>query len=304
MASSELPPPPHQSPGLGAEPPLAFRFSAMATEFELLLPGNFGSDAVLCTEALRAEVDRLEILLSRHLPESDISAINRSPVRSRTLVSADTRACLLAAYELWARTNGAFDPTVGALLPQRVRWQDGCASYPATAWGFENIHLHPASREVERLQPGVQLDLGAIAKGYAIDAALHVIEDWAPEWALISAGKSCVRMHRSPPSSHGWLFRFRDPRDEHTVLHELWLHDRALSTSARLDGHILDPDDARPAHAYEGTWAACSTATEADALSTAAMLMDDDLFFSGAWGSPGAELWRFSAARGLEHARA
>lgn len=291
------------STGCAPTAPLAYRFDAMATTFELALPADFSSDGPLCAEAVQNEIARIESLLSRHLPHSDIAAINRSPVGQRTLVSAETAACIQQAHTVWLVTEGAFDPTIGAILSGRSRWQDGRPSPAANDWGFQHLAFYPATRQIERRHPDVQLDLGAIGKGYAVDAAARVLADWAPDWAFLSAGKSSLRIFGTPPSSDGWCLRLYDPRDEKTVLHELWLTDRALGTSSRRGDHILDPQNGAPVSRFEGGWAVAASAAAADALATAALLLPDDLFFSGAWGEPGDELWRFSADRGLEHAR-
>ena len=137
------------------------------------------------------------------------------------------------------------------------------------------IELDPETRTVGILDQGVALDLGGIGKGFALDRALQVSQDWDIERALFHGGQSTMAVIGSPPGAPGWMMRLRDPRNEEAVLAVLHLAEAAISASARDDQiGILDPQTERtPETGWFGTWAIAGTAMEADALSTAFMVM-------------------------------
>ena len=159
-------------------------FPAMGTGFELLLDASEGRAARRALGAARVEVERLERLLSRFRPESELSRLNRL---RRAPIGADLARVLRLALDLRRRTGGRFDPTVGRAVK--------AAGYDRT---FASIavaperHLAPAGGTVvlgdgwAALDEGVEIDLGGIAKGDAADRAAAVLGPAGP--CLVNAG--------------------------------------------------------------------------------------------------------------------
>jgi len=256
----------------------------MATTFDFSLIEDSLPDAQAAAEAAFVLIDQLEEKLSYFIPSSDISQINALRAGQGVIVSVDTFACLKIAHEMFVKTNGAFDPTVGCLLTQREPWdadQDvprGSAPRPlgqTVRLGFDLLDLDPVTRTVAVHADGVRLDLGAIGKGFALDLAAEMLRDYGITSAMLSAGQSTMLPIGLPPQQQSWIMRLRDPRDETTLVARIGLVNAALSTSstATKNPHILDPATGQPIQAALGAWAIAPTAAESDALSTAFMVL-------------------------------
>jgi FAD:protein FMN transferase len=209
---------------------------AMACEFSATFPAGT-RDAVAAGCAALDEVDRLEQLLSFFREDSEISRLNRDGGPA----DPEVYTLLLWAARLTAATGGAFDPVCGALT------------------GSNYVRLHDGA--VKFLRPGVQFNLGAIGKGFAIDSALRRLR---PRTALMQGGRSSIRVIGS------WTVEIGDP-----PFATVQLRDQAMGTSATTyqPRHILDPRTGRPARRLLSATAIAPTATEADALSTAFFVM-------------------------------
>ena len=240
-----------------------FQFSrpAMGTAFGLRI---VASDAALADELARdafAELERLERELSRFLPDSDVSRINRLPAGRTLRIGVGAYECLRMAAEVGAQTGGAFDVTA---QPGR----------PVTPGALE---VHPDKNAVTVRAEGVRVDLGGIGKGYAVDAVVEMLLRWDVEAALVQGGESTVRAIGRAPDGGAWRAALRNPQADGEPLGTVALGARSLSGSgAALHGaHIIDPRTGRPAAFRSAAWAMAECAARADALSTAFMVMED-----------------------------
>jgi thiamine biosynthesis lipoprotein len=270
------------------------RFQAMGTTMELLLdaPEHPGARAALADA--RDEIERLEALLSRFRPDSEVSRLNR--VR-RMRVGPDLVRVLSAGLSLRRRTGGRFDPTVGRALVAAgydrsfESLEDDPRPPGPPAPGAGVVVLDAAWGWVG-LGPGVDIDLGAIAKGDAADRACAILADVGP--CLVTAGGHSGG--RAPPSTGPWPVAVATPTGELV----LDLERGALATSGtdrrrwerggRTHHHAIDPRRGRCAatNLLRAT-AVASTGAEADALATA-------LLIAGAGRAPRlADEWRVPA---------
>jgi thiamine biosynthesis lipoprotein len=121
----------------------------------------------------------------------------------------------------------------------------------------------------------VQVDLGGIGKGYAIDRVVASLRDWSIDAGLIHSGQSSVYALRNPPGCEQWSIALRDPANHAETIGRAALKDAALSGSGRaLHGdHIIDPRSGRPVTDRLGAWALAQSAALSDALATALMVM-------------------------------
>ena len=258
----------------------------MATVFEIFAYGEKRNDAGHAAAAAFDEIDQLEQKLSYFIDSSEVSQVNRLREGQSVLVSAATMHCLSLARRVHDETGGAFDPTAGSLLTGRRPWDEhedlprGSAPPPRTGdvvVGMDLFALDPAARTVTALADGVQIDLGAVGKGFAVDAAARVLKDWDVHTAMIVAGQSSMLPLGTRPGHDGWTMRLRDPRDETTVVRRLRLGGAALGTSSVVgEPHVLDPRTGLPVGTAIGAWAVAPTAAESDALSTAFLVMTAD----------------------------
>jgi len=271
-----------------------FQFSrpAMGTTFGLRI---VAADAAAARQLARdafAELEQLERELSRFLPDSDVSRINRLPTGGTLRIGVSAYECLRIAAEVGVQTGGAFDVTAP---PGR----------PVTPGALE---VHPDENAVTVRADGVRVDLGGIGKGYAVDAVVELLLRWDVEAALVQGGESTVRAVGLAPEGGPWRAALRNPQSDAEPLGTVALGTRALSGSgSALHGaHIVDPRTGRPA-ARSAAWAMAPSAARADALSTAFMVMDDaqvaaccaaDPQIGAAVPGPGEEAVRYSGRWG------
>jgi thiamine biosynthesis lipoprotein len=233
-------------------------------------------------EAAFAEVRRLEGLLSDWQPQSQLGLLNRAGSgETGPELEEVLDLCLAVARE----TQGAFDPSVGALV-QLWRRARADGSLPAESEqqsaratiGWQALELDRGAHRARLSKPGMALDLGGIGKGYALDRAAAVLRARGCSRALLDFGGQLLALD-APAGRRGWPVAVRDPRGGERPLFELELCRASLSTSAddelgfelggRRISHILDPRSGAP---VEGRLCACVLAPDgarADAWSTA-----------------------------------
>jgi thiamine biosynthesis lipoprotein len=144
-------------------------------------------------------------------------------------------------------SDGAFDVTVGPVVrlwrrcrrTQRLPEPDQLAAARALV-GYQNIRLDAAKRTVQLLKPGMQLDLGGIAKGYTADEALKVLQAHGIDRALVAAGGDIAVSGPPPDQPRGWSIAIA-PADEseRNAPPTLFLHDGAVSTSGDAEQHVV-----------------------------------------------------------------
>ena len=224
----------------------------MGTKVELFLAGEPGGRSNEALDGAEREFERLEALLSRFRPESELSRLNDA---GRLVVGEDMLAIIELALEARERTSGRFDPTVHDALVQAGYDRtfdevesDGraAATLPARCGG--NVTVDRARSLIE-LEAGVHLDLGGIGKGYAADRAAAILSEAGP--ALVDAGGDIAAVGR--PDSLGWRIGVETP----AVTMTLALGDGAVATSGRdrrrwrrngvEQHHLIDPATGRPA---------------------------------------------------------
>jgi thiamine biosynthesis lipoprotein len=270
---------------------------AMACQFEVFFnAGQYvnASDVALAALGL---VDRLEEQMTVYRDTSEISRVNRFAADRAVEVEPRLFQLLSRAAELHRETNGAFDITSGPLsktwgfyrrqgaVPTQA---DLAASLDRV--GGDALQLDEAAGTVRFLKPGMEINLGAIGKGYALDRVAEMLVASGIEHFLWHGGQSSVlaRGACGPAGSdrNGWIVDLRHPlRPERSIV-EIRLRDRALGTSGagtqffrhagRRYGHILDPRSGWPAEGVYSTTVIASTAADADALATALYVLGPD----------------------------
>lgn len=270
MSDAPRPPALDIAPATAPGPRHSFTHEAMACEWGLCIIGGEAGYAHQAAHAAFEEVDRVEQELSRFIPHSDVARLNATPAGQPLRVGVELLECLTLAAQLYELTAGAFDVTVGALLPT----SSAPPSRPASV-GMRLLGIDPVQRAVVRREEGVLVDLGGIGKGYALDRAAAVLGDWSIEHALLHSGQSTARIAGRPETQPAWTVAVRDPTDPTKTLGSIRLTAGALSGSgALLHGrHIIDPRSGQPASDTLGAWAHAPTAAVADALSTAFMVL-------------------------------
>lgn len=229
---------------------------------------------------------RAEALLSIHDPTSALSELNRRAGRD-AVVSRDLAATMRAARRLAAATEGAFDPTVGALLRlwRRAAGAGRCPPPPAVAraraavdWRTIEVRGH-RTRLARR---GVTVDLAAFGKGVALDEIARALGKRGVS-AVLNFGESSLRAVGTPPPA-GWRVLLRHPR--RGFAGSFVLRHGACSTSAthgararigpRVIGHVVDPRTGWPVRAHAQVTVLAASAAVAEAASTALLVLGPD----------------------------
>lgn len=266
----------------------------------------YGEKSTHAAYAAENEVRRLEGLLSRTDPDSDVSRLNAAPAGEKVEVDDSTRELLETAQLYAMMTDGAFDCTLAPV---------------SSAWGFtEDSFRVPAQAELDQLlehvgwdkfqvsewpalhashDEGVQIDLGGIAKGYVTDVIAEILEENNIPRATISLGGN-VLAWGDRPDGEPWLVGIQDPGrpDEEAYVGGLYLEDAFAVTSGSYQRyfeengkryhHIIDPATGCPAESglisvtvvekrekdeYSNI---LGSGAECDALSTALFVMGEE----------------------------
>ena len=274
-------------------PGITLSLDAMATRFELVLYGDDPVNLRAAGEEALQEIARLDSQLSFYSAASEISRINARASQKPVKIDARLFNLLRDCVELTGKTEGAFDITVGPLMRA---WgffgYDGRVpnkpevDFISNLIGAGNIELDDELLTIRFKRGGVQLDLGAYGKGYAIDRAIKLLKENRVKTALLHGGRSSVGCLGRPPGEGGWTIGLHHLFNSHDRQSTVSLCDSSLSFSAlhgksftedgRGYGHVLDPRTCEP---IRGNLAAVVTgkcAAACEALSTALLVNGPD----------------------------
>src|SRR5262249_39477501 len=156
------------------------------------------------------EVDRIDRLMSHYKFDSPLSRVNREAAQHPVAVDQELFDFLVEAMRYHHDSDGAFDITVGPLMKAwgffrgegRVPSDEELAAARHVV-GASHVKLDAASRTIRFDEPGVELDLGGIAKGYAVDRVVELLRHRRIPAALVSAGGSTIYALGTPPGHDG-----------------------------------------------------------------------------------------------------
>jgi thiamine biosynthesis lipoprotein len=285
-------PPVTSEPASRPAPPLLHvSREAMACEFAIFFdPVRYPSGADVSVAALDL-VTALEDQLTVYRETSEVSRLNTIASFRPVAVEAGLFRLFELAQRLSVQTKGAFDITAGQLSKTwgfyrrqgRMPGPEEIAEALATV-GYEHLALNAEQQTARFQKPGMEINLGAIGKGYALDQAADLLQEKGLNDCLLHGGNSSVlaRGNRQGDSG-GWTVALKHPLKPHERLGEFTLHHQALGTSGsgsqyfhhagKRYGHIVDPRTGWPADQILSSTVIAPTAAESDALATALYVM-------------------------------
>jgi thiamine biosynthesis lipoprotein len=233
-----------------------------------------------------AEVDRL---MSNYRDDSELAQINRDGDRVAVKVSDPMLSVLKAAQRVSALSDGAFDITVGPLV-RLWGFHDKKAHVPTPGEldrvrplvGYKNLLIDESQHTARFARPGVELDLGGIAKGFAVELAANVLRKRGLTGFIDAGGNQYLLGH--PPGKDSWRVGIKNPDTPDRLLGVLEVGECSVSTSAqtanyltagnRTYGHILDPRTLQPSEAALSVTIVSPDGTFADALSKVGFILE------------------------------
>src|SRR5213595_3300423 len=223
---------------------MRFEFSqaCMGTPFRIVLYAPDAGTARTASDVAFRRIAELDNAMSDYKPTSELMQLCARAGGPPVTVSEDLFRVLAAAQDLAGRSDGAFDVTVGPVVRlwrrARRRHELPDANRLAKALelvGYQKLGLDPKARTAQLMKPGMLLDLGGIAKGYAADEALATLKRYGIESALVAGGGD-IAVGSAPPGKAGWRIAIASPEppgiaNPKSKIQNLLLRDAAVSTS-------------------------------------------------------------------------
>ncbi len=281
--------------------------------FQVTLAGSVDDSTVeTVSRAVQRRLDEINERMSTYLPESSVSRFNQHPGLDWFPVEEETARVVSLAISISRQSDGAFDITVGPLV---AAWKFGAAAPGETApgdssagggesnvptaeaielllqrVGFEKLEVRLEPPALKKAVPDLEIDLSAVAKGYAVDEVARVVRELGQKSFFVEVGEE-VRAEGQHPAGRPWVCGIEKPLEDQRVIDlRVPVVNRSIATSGdyrqfrMINGkryaHTIDP---RTGYPTDGDVALASIVAEdcavADAWATAAMVLGSDRMF-------------------------
>ncbi|MEW6094925.1 MAG: FAD:protein FMN transferase [bacterium] len=261
--------------------------------------GTIGEIKIIDDDTVRAEeiikkcfdrIKEIEDKMSFKNPKSELSLLNSSAGK-KTKVSKELYYVLEKSLTYSKLSDGAFDVTIGPLT-ELWGFDEGKGIIPsrdeialrAILVDYQQVQLNPQKREVLLEVKGMKIDLGAVAKGYAVEEAMEIIKEAGIENALVDIGRN-IKVIGKNPYGKIWKIGIQHPRKANEILSVLPLENMAVATSGdyehffihrgRRYHHIIDPKSGYPTNICISVTIIAPSAMIADILSTAVFVLGE-----------------------------
>lgn len=264
----------------------AYARNAMGSEFNLVFYAPSDSLAKVASDSAFARIQLLNNLLSDYLDGSEVNRLSETAgTGQRFYASVILFDILEKSKYLSAKTNGAFDVTVGPIVQlwrraiRRNYFPDKSQLKEARdAVGYRFVRLRAEDRSVVLKRKKMRIDFGAIGKGYAADDVLKVLKSFGIDRAFLDAGGD-LAIGDAPPEKEGWRIEVSSGGGDTTATHILTLKNCGVATSGstyrHFDykgvrySHIVSPYTGVGLTTHTRTTVITQNGTDADALATA-----------------------------------
>ena len=261
-----------------------FQQNIMGTRIHVELWHESESTAHYCSEQVFSEMHRIDGLMSVYKPDSEVSLINQSATQAAQALSSELTELIEKSLQYSDHTNGAFDITyasVGYKYNYRKKQRPSNAFIDEYLDSIDYRAIELKNGSIYFSKKGMRIDLGGIAKGYAVDQGLEILEKCGVSQALVSAGGDSRLL--GDRQGRPWMMGIQHPRNRRAVALRIPLSSTAISTSGDYERfffikderihHIINPETGASA---KGVWSATVIGPEAidtDALSTSIFIL-------------------------------
>jgi thiamine biosynthesis lipoprotein len=276
---------PSRCEGIEQETETARAWQAMGTLVEVRVPDLPAMEAIEAIRAVRRRIERIEASMTIFREESPLVAFNRGPSGGWMVVPDDLAHGVVAATEGAEAWHGAFDPTVAPMMRAwgLYEMQGRTPGAPMLRdWrrraDWRAIEVDLPNRRLRRHDGRVQLDLGGVGKGIAVDEALAVLDAAGSRGALVNLGGSIGVLGAPPGRPEGWPVAIAHPREPGRLWAEFALarghmatsgdYERSVVTSGGRKHHLLDPVSGEPTRGPVSVTVWSATGKNADVDST------------------------------------
>jgi thiamine biosynthesis lipoprotein len=262
----------------------------MGTVARIVVYARSSTAAAAATRVAFERIRELDSILSDYQAESELNRLSRQSGGPPVKIGPDLFRVLSAAQNLAVRSDGAFDVTVGPVIRlwrrarrQRALPEADRLSAALDVTGFRWLSLDTKQQTAQLAKPGMLLDVGGIAKGFAADEALKTLKRAGIEQALVALGGD-IAVSNPPPGKKGWSIEIASlnlagvPKPP-----PLLLHNAAVSTSGDAEqfveirgirySHIIDPRTGKALTGRRSVTVVAAHGIDSDALATAVSVM-------------------------------
>ena len=256
----------------------------MGTQISVELWHADTSVAADCSRQVFTEMERINALMSPYLDSSELSFINKNAAIAAVDISEELARLIEKSLYFSEISQGAFDITyasIGYAYDYRKHQQPSDASVTRKLPAIDYHHIELANNKIRFNNNAVRIDLGGIAKGYAVDRAADIIEQCGIGKAMVSAGGDSRIL--GDRVGRPWMIGIQHPRDPEGIVLRLALSDSAVSTSGDYERffidngkrvhHIINPSTGRSAVASRSATITGPDAMTTDALSTTVFIL-------------------------------
>ncbi|MDR2861607.1 MAG: FAD:protein FMN transferase [Syntrophobacterales bacterium] len=276
----------------GLEKPFKKAFLSMGTYVDIAIyDQNLKNDAAHILAKAEEEILAIDRLMSSFSKSSDLAKINLASGNDHAIVDGRLCEVFQGAKEISQATGGVFDPTILPLLklyglrdnhpvmPDRKALETTLALID-----YRQISIDRDTRRIGLTKRGAAADLGAIAKGYAVDRAVAALREHGVEKAVVNAGGEIYALG-TPKNQEGWEIGIQHPTQPQKLAGRIVVADKAVSTSGNYEwrvqnqdtdkkfGHLIDASTGEMAEPMLSATIVANSTMMADALSTAVFLM-------------------------------
>lgn len=230
----------------------------MGTRFDILIIGESRANSEAVWIRLSAELTRLDRMLDRFDPASEISLINRRAAESAVEISGELWYILQSCKRYHEMTLGLFD---------------------VTKRDFSSVRFNEGKKLVSFPKSGTSFDLGGFAKGYALGKLKAILLQEQVKQSFVDFGNSSILGLGAHPYGDSWKVSLENPFCAGEILEEIPLRDEALSVSGntpRYTAHIVHPFSGKPIEARKSVCVVAENPLDAEVLTTALMVASPD----------------------------